>query len=91
MILELIVPGRGSSVSSVSPSHKGHRHPVDHLPLRWLYFRFSLSFREVEELLERGGLRVRRRDVGQGPEPSVCALVAFTACLLLRVRPLAPQ
>ena len=56
MILELIVPGRGSLVSSALPSYKGHRYPVEviaHAVL--LYFRFPLSFREVEELmLERG-------------------------------------
>ncbi|WP_202469305.1 IS6 family transposase [Streptomyces sp. SID2888] len=58
MILELIGPGRGSFVSSVSPSYKGHRYPVEIIShCVWLYFRFPLSFREVEELmLERGVL-----------------------------------
>ncbi|WP_406723494.1 IS6 family transposase [Streptomyces sp. GD-15H] len=58
MILELIVPGRGSFVSSASPSYKGHRYPVEVIAHAvWLYFRFPLSFREVEELmLERGVL-----------------------------------
>ncbi|MGY3685087.1 transposase-like protein [Streptomyces sp. TE33382] len=38
------------------PSHKGHRYPVEIIShCVWLYFRFPLSFREVEELmLERG-------------------------------------
>ncbi|MBL3670736.1 IS6 family transposase [Streptomyces sp. M2CJ-2] len=56
MILELIVPGRGSLVSSALPSYKGHRYPVEIIShCVWLYFRFPLSFREVEELmLERG-------------------------------------
>ncbi|MFF1352030.1 IS6 family transposase [Streptomyces sp. NPDC058322] len=56
MILELVVPGRGSLVSSAPPSHKGHRYPVEVIAhCVWLYFRFPLSFREVEELmLERG-------------------------------------
>ncbi|WP_406384948.1 IS6 family transposase [Streptomyces sp. NBC_01618] len=56
MILELIVLGRGSLVSSASPSYKGHRYPVEIIAhCVWLYFRFPLSFREVEELmLERG-------------------------------------
>ncbi|MBL3671583.1 IS6 family transposase [Streptomyces sp. M2CJ-2] len=56
MILKLIVPGRGSFVSPVSPSYKGHRYPVEIIShCVWLYFRFPLSFREVEELmLERG-------------------------------------
>ena len=43
-------------MSTTMPSYKGHRYPVeiiDHCV--WLYFRFPLSFREVEELmLERG-------------------------------------
>jgi putative transposase len=40
----------------VSPSYKGHRYPVEVIShCVWLYFRFPLSFREVEELmLERG-------------------------------------
>src|SRR6202007_3164052 len=38
------------------PSYKGHRYPVEIIKhCVWLYFRFPLSFREVEELmLERG-------------------------------------
>lgn len=37
-------------------SHKGHRYPVEIINhCVWLYFRFPLSFREVEEMmLERG-------------------------------------
>ncbi|WP_405691534.1 IS6 family transposase [Streptomyces sp. NBC_00057] len=43
-------------MSSASPSYKGHRYPVEVIAHAvWLYFRFPLSFREVEELmLERG-------------------------------------
>ncbi|CAL9327788.1 IS6 family transposase ISRH1 [Streptomyces sp. enrichment culture] len=43
---------------SASPSYKGHRYPVEVIAhCVWLYFRFPLSFREVEELmLERGVL-----------------------------------
>jgi putative transposase len=43
-------------VSSASPSYRGHRYPVEVIShCVWLYFRFPLSFREVEELmLERG-------------------------------------
>jgi putative transposase len=43
-------------VGSAPPSYKGHRYPVEIIShcVR-LYFRFPLSFREVEELmLERG-------------------------------------
>ncbi|QXC46609.1 IS6 family transposase [Rhodococcus qingshengii] len=38
------------------PSYEGHRYPVEIINhCVWLYFRFPLSFREVEELmLERG-------------------------------------
>ncbi|MFE7812470.1 IS6 family transposase [Streptomyces sp. NPDC057433] len=45
-------------MSSASPSYKGHRYPVGVIAhCVWLYFRFPLSFREVEELvLERGVL-----------------------------------
>lgn len=43
-------------MSSVVPSYKNHRYPAEAIAHRvWLYFRFPLSFREVEELmLERG-------------------------------------
>jgi putative transposase len=43
-------------VGAVSPSYKGYRYPVEVIShCVWLYFRFPLSFREVEELmLERG-------------------------------------
>jgi putative transposase len=45
-------------VDSAPPSYKGHRYPVEIIAYRaWLYFRFPLSFREVEEpMLERGVL-----------------------------------
>ncbi|MER6162868.1 IS6 family transposase [Streptomyces sp. NPDC001868] len=43
-------------MGSASLSYKGHRYPVEVIShCVWLYFRFPLSFREVEELmLERG-------------------------------------
>ncbi|MFE7766462.1 IS6 family transposase [Streptomyces sp. NPDC057438] len=43
-------------MGAVSLSHKGHRYPVEVIShCVWLYHRFPLSFREVEELmLERG-------------------------------------
>ncbi|MFD5662624.1 IS6 family transposase [Streptomyces hirsutus] len=34
MILELVVPGRGSLVSSAPPSYKGHRYPAEELMLQ---------------------------------------------------------
>jgi putative transposase len=44
------------AVRTATASYKGHRFPVEIINhCLWLYFRFSLSFREVEELLlERG-------------------------------------
>ncbi|WP_307082674.1 IS6 family transposase [Streptomyces canus] len=46
----------GPSVESAPPSYRGHRYPVEIISHAvWLYHRFPLSFREVEELmLERG-------------------------------------
>ncbi|MCX4784236.1 IS6 family transposase [Streptomyces sp. NBC_01264] len=43
-------------MSSVVPSYKNHRYPAEIIAhCVWLYFRFPLSFREVEEMmLERG-------------------------------------
>ncbi|MFD7498018.1 IS6 family transposase [Streptomyces sp. NPDC059832] len=56
MIFVEVVSGRGLRVSSVSPSYRGHRYPVEVIShCVWLYHRFPLSCREVEELmLERG-------------------------------------
>jgi putative transposase len=64
MILELVVPGRGSLVSSASPSYQGHRYPVEVIsPCVWLYHRFPLSFREVEELMLQRGIVVSHETV----------------------------
>ncbi|WP_443061763.1 IS6 family transposase [Streptomyces sp. NBC_00425] len=43
-------------MGAVAPSYKGHRYPVEVIShCVWLYHRFPLSFREVEEpMLERG-------------------------------------
>lgn len=43
-------------MGNVSPSYKGHRYPAEVIShCVWLYHRFPLSFREVEELMmERG-------------------------------------
>jgi putative transposase len=46
-------------VGSASPSYKGHRYPVEVIAhCVWLYFRFPLSFREVEELMLQRGVIV---------------------------------
>ena len=41
-----------------SISFKRHRFPADVIRHVWLYFRFSLSFRDVEDLLEQRGIEV---------------------------------
>ncbi|AXE76311.1 IS6 family transposase [Streptomyces atratus] len=45
-------------MDSAPPSYKGHRYPVEIIAhCVWLYHRFPLSFREVEELmLQRGAV-----------------------------------
>jgi putative transposase len=46
-------------VSTAAPSYTGHRYPVEVInQCVWLYFRFSLSFREVEELMLARGVMV---------------------------------
>ena len=42
---------------SLAPSHHGYRFPSDIIAHAvWLYFRFSLSFRDVEDLLAQRGI-----------------------------------
>lgn len=42
-----------------APSYKGHRYPVEVIShCVWLYFRFPLSYREVEELMLQRGVIV---------------------------------
>jgi putative transposase len=42
-----------------SPDYKGYRFPSEIISHAvWLYFRFSLSFRDVEELLAQRGIIV---------------------------------
>ena len=46
-------------MSTATPSYKGHRFPVEIIDCCvWLYFRFPLSFREVEELMLARGVAV---------------------------------
>ncbi|MFF4139133.1 IS6 family transposase [Streptomyces mirabilis] len=46
-------------MGSASPSYRGHRYPVEVISHGvWLYFRFPLSFREVEELMLQCGVIV---------------------------------
>src|SRR6478736_430389 len=52
-------PGRMRGVTTATPSYKGHRYPVEIINhCVWLYFRFPLSFREVEELMLVRGVAV---------------------------------
>lgn len=44
-------------MSTTPPSYKGHRYPAEIIShCVWLYFRFPLSFREVEELMLARGV-----------------------------------
>jgi putative transposase len=46
-------------VTAATPSSKGHRYPVEIINhCVWLYFRFPLSLREVEELMLLRGVAV---------------------------------
>jgi putative transposase len=48
------------------PSYKGFRFPVEIIShCVWLYYRFPLSFREVEEMMLRRGVVVSRETVRQ--------------------------
>ncbi|MFG2562172.1 IS6 family transposase [Streptomyces sp. NPDC048496] len=58
------MPEGDSSVESASPSYRGHRYPVEVIShCVWLYFRFPLSFREVEELMLQRGVIVSHETV----------------------------
>jgi hypothetical protein len=51
---------------TTTPSYKGHRYPVEIINhCVWLYFRFSLSFREVEELILVRGVAVSYETIRQ--------------------------
>ena len=52
--------------NSTSPDYKGFRFPSEIISHAvWLYFRFSLSFRDVEELLAERGIVVTYETVRQ--------------------------
>jgi len=43
--------------NTIAPDYKGYRFPPEIISHAvWLYFRFSLSFRDVEELMEQRGI-----------------------------------
>jgi putative transposase len=48
----------------VPPAYKGHRYPVEVIShFVWLYFRFPLSYREVEELMLQRGVIVSHETI----------------------------
>jgi putative transposase len=53
-------------INSIAPDYKGFRFPPEIISHAvWLYFRFSLSFRDVEELLAQRGIVVTYETVRQ--------------------------
>ncbi len=47
----------GMKTTAAAPSYKRHRYPAEIIAHTvWLYFRFSLSFRDVEELMAARGV-----------------------------------
>jgi len=86
---------------TTAPSYKGFRFPPEIISHAvWLYFRFSLSFRDVEELLAQRGIVVTYETVRQWclrvwadlrqrtppPPPSVWGQVARRTCVFLTIR-----
>jgi putative transposase len=52
--------------NTIAPDYKGYRFPPEIISHAvWLYFRFSLSFRDVEELLAQRGIVVTYETVRQ--------------------------
>lgn len=52
--------------NTTTPTYKGYRFPPERISHAvWLYFRFSLSFRDVEELLAQRGIVVTYETVRQ--------------------------
>ena len=54
-------------VPPIKPSYAGYRFPrglISHVV--WLYYRFPLSLRMVEEMLGARGIRISHKTVGQG-------------------------
>ena len=53
-------------MTSQAPSYRGYRFPPDIISHAvWLYHRFSLSFRDVEDLLAQRGITVTYETVRQ--------------------------
>ena len=53
-------------MAAVVPSYKGFRYPVEVIShCVWLYYRFPLSFREVEEMMMERGVVVSHETLRQ--------------------------
>jgi putative transposase len=53
-------------MNSDAPSYHGYRFPADLIAHAvWLYYRFSLSFRDVEDLLAQRGITVTSETIRQ--------------------------
>src|SRR5438309_8988330 len=53
-------------INTTAPNYKGFRFPPEIISHAvWLYFRFSLSFRDIEELLAQRGIVVTYETVRQ--------------------------
>jgi putative transposase len=69
------------------PSYKGYRYPAEVIAHAvWLYHRFPLSFREVEELLLQRGITVSYETIRQW-----CATFGSLYAAGLRRRQLRPR
>ena len=63
-------------MNSHTPSYHGYRYPPEIISHAvWLYHRFCLSFRDVEDSLQSGGSRSPTRRSDSGAESSVLSLL----------------
>ncbi len=54
------------NTTAAAPDYKGYRYPPEIISYAvWLYFRFALSYRDVEELLAERGVTVTYESVRQ--------------------------
>jgi transposase-like protein len=59
-------PRGAGLVGTSAPSYKGFRFPAEIIShCVWLYYRFSLSFRDVEEMMLQRGIVVSHETVRQ--------------------------
>jgi len=57
---------RGWLVGTETPSYRGFRYPVEIISHGvWLYYRFPLSFREVQEMMLQRGVVVSHETIRQ--------------------------